>query len=67
MPTPKALPVLAVRVKPLGQGAPSPSPSSPRDFMPTAQGTVSTEWGESQSAECSNGFLHALTWGGLHV
>lgn len=33
---------LAVRVKPLLHAAPSPPPSSPRDFVPTACSTVVT-------------------------
>ena len=42
LPTPKALCVLAVTVKPLVHAAPSPPPSSPHDFVPTARGTVGT-------------------------
>ena len=42
LPTPKALSVLAVRMKPLVHAAPSPPLSSPHDVVLTAHGTVGT-------------------------
>lgn len=63
LPTPKALSVLAVRVKPLVQAASSPPPSSPRDFVPTDHGTVGTGLSGVRVQYAANRFFQILhTW-----